>query len=169
MKKTVYVLIGPKGAGKTFIGSTLEKEIGLKFLPVEKLGLENIKKSKLTGDDLIIEGFDQEEAAIDEILKTHNAVSFESTGVHPYLHNILSNLKAKYKVKFIKIYTPLEKCYERIKSRDQSQQLPVSESLLKQINEAALNASFNWDLEFDNTEKMAIEDIVLAFKNIAFK
>ena len=65
-------------------------------MPVEKLGLENINKSKLTGEELIKEGFDQEKAAIDEILKIHNAVSFESTGVHPYLHNILSNLKAKF-------------------------------------------------------------------------
>ena len=135
-------------------------------MPVEKLGLENINKSKLTGEELIKEGFDQEKAAIDEILKIHNAVSFESTGVHPYLHNILSNLKAKYNVKLIKIYTPLEKCYERIKSRDQSQQLPVSECLLKQINEAAVNASFNWDLEIDNSTKLIANELIFSFKSI---
>ena len=97
--KTVYVLIGPKGSGKTYIGSLLEKEIGLKFLSVEKLGLENIPKSKLIGNERIKESFRQEEAAIDEILQYHNAVSFESTGVHPWLQNILASLRTKYNVK----------------------------------------------------------------------
>lgn len=53
MLKTVYVLIGPKGSGKTYIGSLLEIEIGLKFLSVEKLGLGNIPKSKRKGEKLI--------------------------------------------------------------------------------------------------------------------
>ena len=166
MLKTVYVLIGPKGTGKTYIGSILEKEIGIKFLPVEKLGLENIKKSRLTGDELIKEGFHQEEAAIDEIFQNNNAVSFESTGVHPYLQNILSNLRAKYNVKLIKIYTPLEKCYERIKYRDQSLQIPVSDELLKRINEGAVNVAFNWDLEIDNSAELNIKEIILAFRKI---
>ncbi len=166
MLKTVYVFIGPKGTGKTYIGSILEKEIGLKFLPVEKLGLENIQKSKLTGEELIKEGFHQEESAIDEILKSNNAVSFESTGVHPYLQNILSSLRTKYNVRLIKIYTPLEKCYERIKHRDQSLQLPVSDDLLKRINEGAANVIFKWDLEIDNSAELDIKDIIFAFRSI---
>jgi shikimate kinase len=166
MLKTVYVLIGPKGSGKTYIGSVLEKEIGLKFLSVEKLGLENIPKSKLSGEELIREGFHQEEAAIDKILQSCNAVSFESTGAHPYLQNILANLRTKYEVKLIKIDTPLEKCYERIKRRNASLHIPVSDESLKCINEAAIKASFDWDLEIDNSEKLTINEIVSLFKNI---
>tara|TARA_B110000879_G_C11069656_1_gene470167 strand:- start:674 stop:829 length:156 start_codon:yes stop_codon:yes gene_type:complete len=44
MLKTFYVLIGPKGSGKPYIGSILEQEVGLKFLSVEKLGLKNVQK-----------------------------------------------------------------------------------------------------------------------------
>ena len=159
MLKTVYVLIGPKGSGKTTIGSILEKEMGLKFLSVEKLGLENIRASKLTGDELIIESFHQEEAAIDNILQGDNAVSFESTGVHPYLLNMLARLRTKYNVKLIKIYAPLEACYERIKCRDQDLHIPISDSLLKKINERAAKVIFNWDLELDNSKKLTIAEI----------
>ncbi|KFF58325.1 hypothetical protein JF66_19375, partial [Cryobacterium sp. MLB-32] len=66
--KTIYVLIGPKGSGKTHIGNLLERAFGIAFLSVEKLGLGNIPKSKLTGIDLLKEGFHQEEAEIDRIL-----------------------------------------------------------------------------------------------------
>lgn len=166
MLKTVYVLIGPKGSGKTHIGSILEKEIGLKFLSVEKLGLENIQKSKLIGEELIKEGFHQEEAAIDEILKSNNAVSFESTGAHPYLQNILSSLCTKYSVKLIKIFSPLEKCYERIKHRDHSLHIPVSEEFLRWINEGAANVNFKWDLEIDNSTELNPKEIILAFRSI---
>ena len=159
MLKTVYVLIGPKGSGKTYIGSILEKEVGLKFLSVEKLGLENIRKSKLTGDKLIIDSFHQEEAAIDEILQSDNAVSFESTGVHPYLQNILASLRIKYNVKLIKIYTPLGRCYERIKCRDRSLHIPISDGLLKKINESSAKVIFKWDLELDNSEKLTVAEI----------
>ena len=159
MLKTVYVLIVPKGSGKTYIGSILEQEVGLKFLSVEKLGLENIQESKLTGDELIIDGFHQEEDAIDKMLQRDNAVSFESTGVHPYLQNMLANLRIKFNVKLIKIYTPLTKCYERIKCRDQSLHIPISVELLKIINESAEKVVFNWDLELDNSEKLTINQI----------
>ncbi len=167
MLKTVYVLIGPKGSGKTYIGSLLEKEIGLKFLSVEKLGLANIPKSKLKGEKLIQEGFHQEEAAIDEILKIHNAVSFESTGAHPYLHSVLARLRGKFNVKLIRIYAPLEICYERVKSRDQNAHIYVSEVLLKKINENAVRATFDWDLELDNSDKLTALEIVRAFTSIS--
>ncbi len=142
-----------------YIGSILEQEVGLKFLSVEKLGLENIQKSKLTGEELIIDGFHQEEAAIDKMLQSDNAVSFESTGVHPYLQNMLASLRIKYNVKLIKIYAPLGKCYERIKCRDQSLHIPISNSLLKKINESAEKVIFNWDLELDNSKKLTINEI----------
>ncbi len=163
--KTVYVLIGPKGSGKTYIGSLLESQFDIKFLSVEKLGLENIPKSKLTGDELIKEGFQHEEAAIDEILKNQNSVSFESTGAHPYLQNILSSLRTKYNVKLVRIYAPLEICYERIKQRNPSLQIPVSDELLKSINENAEKVTFVWDLELDNSEKLSVKEIAFLFKN----
>jgi shikimate kinase len=39
MNKTVVMLIGPKGSGKTHIGTVLEKRKGIKFLRVEPIWL----------------------------------------------------------------------------------------------------------------------------------
>ena len=39
MPKTVILLIGPKGAGKSHIGSVLGRETGIRFLRVEPIWL----------------------------------------------------------------------------------------------------------------------------------
>ena len=62
--KTVFILIGPKGSGKSHVGTVIEKYFGIHFLNVDQLGLENIPKSKLLGEDLIKEGFHFEEGLV---------------------------------------------------------------------------------------------------------
>jgi hypothetical protein len=80
--------------------------------------------------------------------------------VHPYLQNILARLRMKYNVKLIKIYTPLEQCYERIKCRDPNLHISISDNLLKKINESAAKVIFNWDLKLDNSVKLTVAEIV---------
>lgn len=74
LNKTVFILIGPKGSGKSHVGTVLKKYFGIPFLNVDQLGLENIPKSKSLGEDLIIEGFHLEEEKIAEILQTEDSV-----------------------------------------------------------------------------------------------
>ena len=45
--KTVYILVGPKGSGKTFIGNALEDRLGILFIRVEKLLIEYVEKNGL--------------------------------------------------------------------------------------------------------------------------
>lgn len=40
MEKTVILLIGQKGSGKTFIGTLMEREFGIPFIRVEGLARE---------------------------------------------------------------------------------------------------------------------------------
>jgi hypothetical protein len=58
MNKTLYMLIGPKGSGKTYIGSRIEQLTGLKFLRVEPLWL-----GLAEGED----GWDRVECEIDAL------------------------------------------------------------------------------------------------------
>ena len=46
--KTVYILVGPKGSGKTFIGNALEDRLGILFIRVEKLLIEYVEKNGTT-------------------------------------------------------------------------------------------------------------------------
>lgn len=115
--KTVFILVGPKGCGKSHVATIVEKYFSIPFLNVDKLGLENIPKSKLLGEDLIIEGFRWEEAKIAEILQTEDSVIFEATGSHDYFFTVLARLRSNYMVKLIRVSAPLDKCRERITNR----------------------------------------------------
>lgn len=166
-RKRVFILVGPKGSGKTHIGSLLEKEIGLKFLSVEKLGLENIPKSKLTGYELEKEGFHHEEKAIDRILTEEDAMSFEATGSSEYFYTVLGRLRAKYEVKLVKVFSPLETCYRRIEQRGTANHIPVSEERIKTINEKAAKVDLNWALTIDNSAQPTDKQIISIW-NITF-
>lgn len=167
-RKRVFILVGPKGSGKTHIGSLLEKEIGLKFLSVEKLGLENIPKSKLmTGYELEKEGFHHEERAIDRILTEEDAISFKATGSSEYFCTVLDRLRAKYEVKLVKVFSPLPTCYRRIKQRGAANHIPVSEERIKTINEKAAKVDLNWALTIDNSAQPTDKQI-LSIWNITF-
>lgn len=166
-RKRVFILVGPKGSGKTHIGSLLEKEIGLKFLSVEKLGLQNIPKSKLTGYELEKEGFHHEERAIDRILTEEDAMSFEATGSSEYFYTVLERLHSKYDVKLVKVFSPLPTCYRRIKQRGDADHIPVSEEKIKTINEKAAEVDLNWALTIDNSSQPTDKQIVSIW-NITF-
>jgi len=159
-RKLVYILVGPKGSGKTHIGSLLEKEIGLKFLSVEKLGLENIPKSKLTGYELEKEGFHHEEREIDRILTLADALSFEATGSSEYFYTVLDRLRTKYEVKLVKVFSPLATCYHRINQRGPSDHIPVSEERIKAINEKAAKVELSWALTIDNSRQPTDKQII---------
>ena len=163
--KTVFILIGPKGSGKSHVGTIVKKYFGIHFLNVDKLGLENIPKSKLLGEDLIREGFHFEEAKIAEILQTEDSVIFENTGAHAYFYVMLERLHSSYEIKLIRVSAPLDKCRERIAKRDQTKNIPVSKELIQSINERALKVQLPWDLELDNSVDITEVAIVAAFQS----
>lgn len=164
--KTVFILIGPKGSGKSHVGTIVEKYFGIPFLNVDTLGLENIPKSKLLGEDLIEEGFHFEEAKIAEILQTEDSVVFENTGSHAYFFVVLSRLRSSYMVKLIRVSAPLDKCRERMAHRDQTKNIPVSSELIQSINERSLKVRLPWDLELDNSVDFSERAIVEAFQGL---
>jgi len=163
--KIVIILVGPKGAGKTYIGQLIEHELEIPFLWVEKLGLENMKTSLLSGEEQIKEFFHLEEEEIDRILQTENIVVFESTGSHDYFYVVLNRLKEKYTVKLIQVKSPLQVCSQRIKTRDVSNQIPVTEELINRINAKASQVQLEWDFCLDNSKTMTKIEIVEQFRN----
>jgi len=165
-QKRVYILIGPKGSGKTYIGNLIEQELGIKFLRVEQLLLEYIEKNGLSDKKLERDGFDIEEQAIDEALLLEAAIIFEATGSSIYMPSVLENLGKNYELKLIKIFCPLDICFERVKNRSIKNQFKVEDSLVKQINKKAANVILDWDLEIDNSKPASKQDIITKFTTI---
>ena len=71
MQKTLYILIGPKGSGKTHIGSRIEELTSIKFLRVEPLWLQLAE-----GED----GWGRVEREIDALFTQHDKLVIESLG-----------------------------------------------------------------------------------------
>ena len=91
-QKVIIVLIGPKGSGKTHIGTLLERKYGL-----------------------------------------------------------------------------LETCYSRIKKRAASTYIPISDELIKSINEKAAKVDLKWHLTIDNSDQLSDEKISGMFRSLLGK
>ncbi len=165
-KKTVYILVGPKGCGKSYIGNLLEKRLGLTFLRVEPLAIAYIEKHGLPDGGLKRDGFDLEEAEIHKILASKKSVVFEATGSSKYFSSVLENLRQLYEVKLIRIHCPLELCYLRVKNRDQKDHHVVADDMIRVINNKADKVMLDWNLEIDNSGPASEESVISQFSNI---
>jgi shikimate kinase len=162
MVKHIVVLIGLKGSGKTYIGTLMQEKLGIKFFRVENIWL-SLKSDRLS-DEYITEGFGIVERELDRLLLDSDWITIESTGTTEYFSNFLGKLKAKYVVKLVKIETNPELCLKRLKSRDSSIHIPVSDDIVDKINQDALKVSLQYDLIIYNeksTDKEILENIQL--------
>jgi shikimate kinase len=148
LKKQVIILIGLKGSGKTYIGTMLQDKIGIQFFRVEDIWLSH--KSVRVTNKYIQDGFTLVEQEIDRLLINKNRITIESTGTTKCFIMFLERLKTKYDIKLIKVQTSPELCLTRIKSRDLSVHVPVSDDIVTQINQDALKVDLNYDLIIDN-------------------
>ena len=164
--KKVYILIGPKGSGKSYVGTLLEQEFGLKFLRVEPLVIAHIDQHGLPESGLNRDGFDIEEAAVHEILATEDAVIFEATGSSIYFSSVLENLSSLYTLKLIRLHCPLDVCFDRIKNRSPSGHHFVSDEKIRTINQKAADVVLDWEIEIDNSGPALNQTIISQFSSL---
>lgn len=165
MKKVVFILVGPKGSGKSSIGRLLEEELGLRFLQVEPLLIAHIERFGQPAEGLHRHGFDIEERAIDDVLKEQDAVIFESTGSSEYFPGVIANLQSSYIVKLIRIHCPLDVCFSRVKNRASEGHFQVTDEMVNAINKKANLVKLEWDLELYNTGAISMKEIVATFES----
>jgi len=160
MIKHIIILIGLKGSGKTYIGTLIQDKLGIKFFRVENIWL-SLTTERLS-NEYIIEGFGKVEKELDRLLKDTDWITIESTGTTDYFTTFLGNIKTRYDVKLVKIKTNPELCLKRVKSRDSSIHVPVSDNIVDKINRDALKVDLQYDLIVNNdksTDKEIIESI----------
>lgn len=167
--KTLYILIGLKGSGKTYIGKLIEDKFSIPFVRVENI-FKNIKRDRHYSDENYIkEGFTLLEKEIRMRFETADALIMESTGLTDEFMQMLESLKKDFSVKLIRIEAEPELCLKRVRERDSKDHINVSNADVEKINELAMKIRFEYDLVIDNnikTEKEILNDL---FKNLKYK
>jgi len=166
--KTIFILIGPKGSGKSYIGELIEKTLSIHFMPIEPLFMKIKGSRDNTDESYIKEGFALVEKEIHHCLIKEGNVIIEQTGAADYFIQFLKNLESKFRVKLIKIYAPLDMCNKRIKKRDSKNQIPISQELIDKINKRSMSIKLNFALTIDNSKSTDTE-IIESFKTILKK
>jgi shikimate kinase len=153
--------VGLKGSGKTFIGSVWEKYLNVKFLRIETIFLELLRQEpELEGIRFEQRGFKIVLEKLDELAQSYSTLCIESTGTAYTFPDLLSALSQSFCLFIIQVKAPLDTCIERVRMREASAHIPVSEHRLKEINERALQVALPWDLEIDNSKFQSESSIV---------
>lgn len=156
-QKTLYMLIGPKGVGKTYIGTLVNRHTDIAFLRVEPiwLGLQPAE-----------DGWEKVEAAIDTMFQTHNKVMVESLGIGEGFRRFYTALAEKYPIKMIRVYAELETCLYRVKNRNNADHIAVSDDKVIEYNKVAATVAYDWDLEIDNNHPVPDSEVLIAIQSI---
>ncbi|MCE3227765.1 MAG: hypothetical protein K0S32_2316 [Bacteroidetes bacterium] len=152
-KKKIYLLIGPKGSGKTFIGSLFDKHFNIKFIRVEDWAKEIKKERHITNDDYIKEVFQIIENGIKNALNINSRIVFESTGLTNSFDTMLANLRKDFQVVTIRLEVNTLLCLERVKTRDTFAHINVSDDQVNMINEMVLKRDLSTDFRINNENK----------------
>lgn len=151
--KTLYILIGLKGSGKTFIGKLVEDKFGILFLRVENI-FKSIKRERHYSDESYIkEGFTLLEKEIRNQFEGVDSLTIESTGLTDGFSQMLESLSKDFSVKLIKIEADPELCIRRVTGRNNKNHINISDGDVEKINELAMRVKFNYDLVIDNNGK----------------
>ena len=149
--KTLYFLIGPKGAGKTYIGTLIDRETEIAFIRVEPIWL-NLSPGA--------DGWKTVEAAIDQTFETQDHIMVESLGAGEGFRGFYQSLAAKYPVKMIRVFAELSTCLQRVKTRPRVNHIAVSDDRVEEYNRIAAQVSYAWALEIDNNGPATDEEIL---------
>lgn len=155
--KTLFMLVGPKGSGKTHIGTLVNQHTDIFFLRVEPIWL-----SLQPGEN----GWEKVEAEIDTLFQKHDKVLIESLGIGEDFVKFHASLASKYPIKLIRIHADLGTCFTRVKTRNNAEHIPVSDDRVTEFNQLASAVTFDWDIEINNDEPAADEEIIKAIQSI---
>lgn len=151
------MLIGPKGAGKTYVGMLVSRHTDIHFIRVEPIWL-----SLPPGAD----GWKTVEKVIDQSFQTHDWVMIESLGVGEGFQGFYASLVQKYPIHLIRVFADLDTCLIRVQTRNNTEHIPVSDDKVMEYNRIAVNISHPWALEIDNNGPASDETILAAIQTI---
>jgi predicted kinase len=159
-EKTIVLLVGPKGAGKTHLGTRLEREAGIPFVRVEPIWLTLAGTERHDAATFDAAGQQRVLAAVASKLQGFPRVVLESTGTAPWFESFLAKLGSLGRVVIIRVRAPAALCLSRVRSRDGQDHIPVSDERILEINAIAESVQLAWAVEIDNTTKDDADDFI---------
>ncbi|MGA0603128.1 AAA family ATPase [Caulobacter sp. KR2-114] len=147
---TVVVLVGPKGAGKSYLAGRMRDELGYGYVDAERIWLQLRAEGDHVGAAFDDEGQRRILSEISERLRTSTAVVTESTAAAPWFAAFIARLEALAPVEFIRVVAPLDACLARIERRDGAAHLPASVDLIRRVHAHAEGVSLPWSLVVEN-------------------
>lgn len=151
-RQTIILLVGPKGAGKTYLASRMESEHGIAFIRVEPIWLALTKEISPGSASFDEEGQARVLSAVRTALEASPAVVLESTGTAPWFGCQLARLRSIGDVVLVKVEAPLPACMKRIHERDASLHIPVSDDRIDEINAIAAKVELPWTMTVQNLD-----------------
>ncbi|WP_028314883.1 hypothetical protein [Desulfatibacillum aliphaticivorans] len=162
--KTVYILLGPKGSGKSHIGRLMESRLGIPFLLTEDIFLQ-FQKQGLETQDVYKAGFVETAKTIERLLKTKYALAFESTGASPLFFELLESLRLQFDIKLIAVSASAKVCLTRIRSRDAGVHMPADDALIEKVHRISSGPALDYDLIIRN-ENLRESEIVELLQSV---
>jgi len=150
------ILLGPKGSGKSFIGSLLEERLGIRFVAVEPLWKAYFRRCAAAGTPPDIgAGIGVVHPLICRALAEFQHLAVETTGASgPILADLL-NLAPRDQTLIIRVRAPIALCLSRIASRDPAAHIPVDEATIRQAHALSEAVDIAPDLEISNVDASA--------------
>ena len=150
MDHILYILVGPKGSGKTYIGDLIERELGIPFMRVEPIFKRLRRDREITDAEYIREGFSVVEGKLRTLFEESQEIIIETTGTADEFWRMTERLSDLCSVVRIRLDVPLDLCLERVRTRDASLHIPVSDEQVEWINRLALEVDYASDLVLAN-------------------
>lgn len=164
----IFVLVGPKGSGKSFIGQTIQKSLGIVLIPVDQIWL-TLKNERNDYGSLEFReaGFKLMYSQAQSVLKSNDSICIESTGVGAQKQDFIKSLSALGRLFLVKIIASEKTCLQRIHTRDNSCHIPKDDVQINDINRQSIALQMKWDLVLDNNQPLGADKIVAIFRRIA--
>ncbi|MBI2390181.1 MAG: hypothetical protein HYV09_11385 [Deltaproteobacteria bacterium] len=166
MQRRVIVLVGPKGAGKSTIGALIERELGVAFVRVEPIFLRVREAIGADHPELERRGFQAVREALVEALRSHEAICFESTGASRETAPMLEELSRHAHMLPVQVTARPEQYLPRVRSRDLSIHIPVSDDRVEEINARAAEVELAWAARIDNSGAFDPEAILAKVRDL---
>lgn len=150
MYPDLLLLIGAKGSGKSFIGQLLEQALGIPFLRAEPIWKALKEDASVAPADYVARGINATVAAASDLARHAAVYSFETTGAFEDMPGFIDLFRPFSRPRLIYIMARPETCLQRVRTRDRSAHIDVSDALVERINARSFALQLPYEAVIDN-------------------